>query len=179
MGGGLAYMFVTGKAARDVADARARDFAANPPGELVPQQQSPHIATVSTAHEAYSTDPPTSGPHIPQVPAWGVHTQEIPKELQVHALEDAGVVINYRPGLDQATVDRLAALTVSYSKFAQDDQSGHVDNHVLLAPYTNLDHPIVVTAWRRIARLDGFDEARIKRFIEAYKNIDHHGDSGS
>ena len=40
-----------------------------------------------------------------EVPAWKVYTVPIRKELQVHALEDAGVVINYRPDLDKATED--------------------------------------------------------------------------
>src|SRR5207248_2820920 len=119
----------------------------------------------------YSTDPPTSGPHIGSLADWGVHTEPITKEIQVHALEDAGVVINYRPDLDKPTVDRLAALTRSYSDLITSDS---IDNHVLMSPYPGLSNPIVLTAWRHIDRLDTFDEARIKSFIDAYKNIDHH-----
>jgi hypothetical protein len=146
-------------------------------GEFVPKQNSYHINTVDSPHDAYTTDPPTSGPHVPQVPRWGVYDHEIRKELQVHALEDAGVVINYQPNLDKTTVDRLAALTTSYSDHAEDTQD-HYDNHVLMSPYTGLDHPIVLTAWTRILRLDSFDEVKIKNFINAYKNIDHHKESG-
>jgi hypothetical protein len=137
------------------------------PGQGVSQQPSPHIQTVDTPHAAYSTDPPTSGPHVPEVPAWGVHPEAVRKELQVHALEDAGVVISYRPDMDKATMDRLAELTRSY------------DKEVLMAPYDGLSNPIVLTAWARIDRLDSFDEARIKKFISAFKGIDHHKDSGS
>ena len=43
----------------------------------------------------YRTDPPTSGPHLNQVPPWGVAATPIAKELQVHALEDGGVIIHY------------------------------------------------------------------------------------
>ena len=139
----------------------------NKPGQGVPQQPSPHLAAVDSPHTPYNSDPPTSGPHFKDVPSWGVHTEAIVKELQVHALEDAGVVINYRPGLDQTTVDRLAELTRSY------------DKEVLMSPYEGLSNAIVVTAWTRIDRMDTFDEARIKRFINAYKGIDHHKDSGS
>jgi hypothetical protein len=140
---------------------------ANKPGELVPQQPSPHLGSETENHAAYITDPPTSGPHVPQVPQWIVYDQPIAKELQVHALEDAGVVINYQPNLDKATVDRLAALTRSYN------------TEVLMSPYPNLSNPIVLTAWRRIERFNAFDEANIKRFIDAYRGIDHHKDSGS
>jgi hypothetical protein len=139
----------------------------NKPGQGVAQIPSPHIAAIDSPHAPYNSDPPTSGPHYKDVPSWGVHTEQIPQVLQVHALEDAGVVINYKPGLDQATIDRLAELTESY------------DKDVLLAPYPGLSNPIVLTAWTRIDKLDTFDEARIKRFINAYKGIDHHKDSGS
>lgn len=140
---------------------------ANKPGQSYPQMQSPHIGDVTSAHAPYSTDPPTSGPHVTTVPAWGVHDEPIAKELQVHGLEDAGVVINYKPDLDKATVDRLKALVGAY------------DKEVLLSPYPNLSNPIVLTAWTRMDRLDTFDEARIQKFIKAYKGIDHHKDSGS
>src|SRR5439155_9462614 len=101
------------------------------------------------------------------VPKWGVYTQPLPKEGQVHALEDAGVVISYKPDLDQATLKRLADLAKSYG------------TEILMAPYDGLSNSIVLTAWRRIDKLDNFDEARIKRFIDAYRGIDHHKDSGS
>ena len=140
---------------------------ANKPGELVAMQLSPHLTKATDPHAPYTTDPPTSGPHLPTVPLWQVYDQPIDRELQVHALEDGGVVINYRPDLDKATVDRLAALARSYT------------SNVLMSPYPNLSNPIVLTAWRRIDRLNAFDEARIKRFIDAYKGVDHHKESGS
>lgn len=154
------------------------DELRNTAGELVAQQSSPHIPTMDTPHDPYTTDPPTSGPHVQEVPAWGIHSTEIRKETQVHALEDAGIVINYQPDLDKATVDRLVALTKSYSDKVVEEK-GNVDNHVLMSPYPGLSNKIVLTAWQRILRLDSFDEAKIKKFINAYKNIDHHVDSGS
>ena len=140
---------------------------ASKPGEHVAMQASPHIPTVQTSHAAYTTDPPTSGPHVPVVPAWGVMATPIPKELQVHGLEDGGVVINYQPDIDKATVDKLTALTQSY------------DGQVILSPYPGLSDPIVLTAWTRIERLKAYDEAAIRRFVDAYRGIDHHGESGS
>lgn len=140
---------------------------ANKPGQYFPMEPSPHLVNVTDPHAAYSTDPPTSGPHVPQLPGWGVQAQPIAKELQVHALEDAGVVINYRPDIDKATLDKLTALTNSY------------DKEVLLSPYPGLSNEIVLTAWTRMDKLDTFDQARITRFISAYKGIDHHKDSGS
>jgi len=129
-------------------------------------EPSPHISDVN-AQETYSTDPPTSGPHVPQVPSWGVHADQLQKPLQVHALEDRGVVVNYQPNIDKPTLDRLSALVGGYP------------DEVILAPYQGLSNPIVLTAWTRIERLDKFDEASIQRFIQAYRGIDHHKDSGS
>jgi len=147
-----------------------------PPGQEVPNMYSYHLTSGDEPHPTYTTDPPTSGPHIGQLAGWGVHTTVITKELAIHSLEDGGVNVNYRPDLDKATVDRLAALVKSYADLITE---GSEDNHVLMYPYPGLSNPIVLTAWRRIDRLNAFDEARIKRFIDAYKGIDHHKESGS
>ncbi len=140
---------------------------ATKPGQGVSQQPSSHIADVTTPHDAYNTDPPTSGPHVKDMLAWGVKTAPVEKEKEVHNLEDGGVVISYRPDLDKATVARLAAITESYSSY------------LLMAPSPGLSTPIALTAWNRIDRLTSLDEARIKRFIDAFQGKDHHRDSGS
>lgn len=145
------------------------------PWEEVPLMPSYHLKSGDEAHPPYTTDPPTSGPHIGSLPDWGVHTEPITKELAIHSLEDAGIVINYRPDLDKATVDRLAALTTSYTNLINEDS---LDNHVVMAPYPGLSHPIVLTAWRHIYRLSEFDERGIRAFIDTFKNIDHHVESG-
>lgn len=139
---------------------------ANKPGEGVAQQPSPHLKPGYDPPK-YLSDPPTSGPHLDRTAIWGVSTTPITKELAVHNLEDGGVIINYQPDLDQATVDRLTDVADSY------------DAHVLMAPYPGLSHPIVLTAWGRIDRLEVMDEARMRRFIDAFRGIDHHGQSGS
>src|SRR5207249_5750888 len=59
-----------------------------PPGELVPMMPSYHLGSGDEAHPTYTTDPPTSGPHIGSLPDWGVHSEPITKEIQVHVLED-------------------------------------------------------------------------------------------
>jgi hypothetical protein len=112
-------------------------------------------------HEQYNSDPPTSGPHLPYIAPWGVHTRPIVRELQVHNLEDGGVVVQYNcecPDL----VTKLKAIVDKY------------DRHVILAPYPGMKHKIALTAWTRLDTLDELDEGRILRFIEAYRGIDHH-----
>lgn len=155
---------------------------AGKPGQAVDQQASrPHVKE-GQSHPEYVTDPPTSGPHVGQVPEFKVYSQPITKELQVHGLEDGGAIISYKPGLDKTTVDRLAALAQTYYDKPDPDprniQIQHA-NHVIVAPYTfkNLDDTIVLTSWNRIDHLPAYDEARIRRFLDAYAGWDQHAAS--
>ena len=139
--------------------ARARGPA---PGEFVPSLGNEHIPTAETPHVAYTSDPPTSGPHLPYIAPWGVHARPLAKELQVHNLEDGGVVVNYKPQCADQVQAGLRAIVDRYP------------NHVVLAPYPGLDRCIALTAWTRIDKMDEVDERRVVRFIEAYRGIDHH-----
>lgn len=132
------------------------------PGEFVPSLGNDHVATPETPHIPYNSDPPTSGPHVPYLAPWGVHTQPIPKELQVHNLEDGGVLVQYNCTDCPELVAKLQAIVARYR------------DHVILAPYPNMPKRIALTAWTRIDAFDEFDERRIARFIDAYRGIDHH-----
>ena len=70
--------------------------AADLPGVQMPDQGNAHIQTLDEPHVPYNSDPPTSGPHMPYIAPWGIHTEPIPRELQVHNLEDGGVVVQYK-----------------------------------------------------------------------------------
>lgn len=156
-------------------------------GEEVPMQPShPHLPYPEYPHPTYTTDPPTSGPHFDSLPRWAVYTEPITKELQVHGLEDGAVIVNYKPGLDQATVDRLAAMVGSYNAIPEPayptDPNAALPrfmDRVVMAPYPNLSNNIVLTAWQHIARFDSFDEGKIKRFIDEYAGIDRHAVSAA
>jgi uncharacterized protein DUF3105 len=132
------------------------------PGEFVPSLGNDHIQTAETPHVAYNSDPPTSGPHLPYIAPWGVHARPIAKELQVHNLEDGGVVVNYKPQCADQVQAGLRAIVDRYP------------DRVILAPYPGLDRCIALTAWTRIDKLDALDERKVVRFIEAYRGIDHH-----
>ena len=134
---------------------------ANLPGVQFPDQGNLHVASPDTPHDQYNSDPPTSGPHLPYIAPWGVHTRPIVRELQVHNLEDGGVVVQYNcecPDL----VAKLKAIVDRY------------DRQVILAPYPGMPHKIALTAWTRLDTMDELDEGRVTRFIEAYRGIDHH-----
>jgi hypothetical protein len=135
--------------------------AADLPGEKFPDQGNLHIQTESDPRTPYNSDPPTSGPHLPYIAPWGVHTRSIPLPLQVHNLEDGGVVVQYNCTCPEL-VEQLRAIVSRYEKF------------VILAPYPEMKSKIALTAWTRLDRLEAFDERRVVRFIEAYRGIDHH-----
>lgn len=135
------------------------------PGEEVANQGNAHIRNLETPHEPYNSIPPTSGPHLPRIAPWGIALTQVPDELQVHNLEDGGIVIQYDPTLlDGKTIQALQKLASSYPE------------QVLLGPYTKprLPAPIVLTAWTRILKIENYNEEVIRTFIEAYRGIDHH-----
>ena len=131
------------------------------PGTSFPSQGNAHIQQATDPHLPYNSDPPTSGPHLPYIAPWGIHTRPIPPELQVHNLEDGGVLLQYN-----CECPELVAKLVEVVKRYQD--------HVILAPYPGMKSKIALTAWTRLETLDEFDEARVVRFVKAYRGIDHH-----
>lgn len=135
--------------------------AADLPGTLVSSQGNAHLGLATDPHPPYSSDPPTSGPHLSYLAPWGIHTRPIPKELQVHNLEDGGVLVQYNCECPEL-VARLAAVVKRY------------EEHVILAPYPGMKTRIALTAWTRIDAFEEFDEARIVRFIKAYRGLDNH-----
>jgi uncharacterized protein DUF3105 len=138
-------------------------LAARKPGQWVASLGNQHLGSADEKHLPYSSDPPTSGPHLSYIAPWGVHTEPIVKELQVHNLEDGGVLVQYScPQGCPDLVARLKSIVLRYDRF------------VILAPYPGMGTRIALTAWTRIDKFDDFDEKRIVRFIEAYRGIDHH-----
>jgi hypothetical protein len=134
---------------------------ANLPGQKLPDQGNLHVQTASEPHEPYNSTPPTSGPHLPYIAPWGVHTKPIANELQVHNLEDGGVMVQYNCDCPEL-VQKLADIVRRH------------DRYVILAPYPDMKTRIALTAWTRLETLDDFDASRIERFIKAYRGLDHH-----
>src|SRR5437764_856952 len=95
------------------------------PGQYVTSMGNRHVAPAEVGLTKYNSDPPTSGPHVPQIANWGIHNEPIPKEFLVHNLEDGGVAMQYNcaaaePGCKDL-VDKLARLALRY-------------DHIVLAP---------------------------------------------
>ncbi|MGH7335185.1 MAG: DUF3105 domain-containing protein [Candidatus Rokuibacteriota bacterium] len=135
--------------------------AADLPGVQFPNQGNRHLNSEREPHEPYNSDPPTSGPHLSYIASWGVHARPILAELQVHNLEDGGVLVQYNCQCPEL-VAKLRAIVERYDKY------------VILAPYPSMKSRIALTAWTRLETLDGLDEKRITRFIDTFRGLDHH-----
>lgn len=136
--------------------------AADNPGEYVVNMGNIHIENGSP-FDNYNTTPPTSGPHWGNLAPWGISAQPIPDELQVHNLEDGGVGIQYN------CPDGCPQLVAQLEPIVRQFPEG-----VFMAPYPDMEHLLVLTAWNNIDTLDSFDRGRIMRFIRAYQGLDHH-----
>jgi hypothetical protein len=137
--------------------------AADLPGVKLPDLGNAHIQLATDPHVPYNSEPPTSGPHLPYIAPWGIHTEPIRDELQVHNLEDGGVMVQYHCA--SPCPELQAKLTEIVRRY---------ETQVILAPYPGMRTRIALTAWTRLDAFDDFDEARIVRFIRAYRGIDHH-----
>ncbi|GGO33213.1 DUF3105 domain-containing protein [Deinococcus humi] len=126
-------------------------------GQTFPNQGQEHIA-VGAQHPAYNSSPATSGWHYVQPQPWGTFVYEITPETLIHNLEHGGVVIQYNPALLKGDVARLEAIQKRFP------------NKTVVAPNSQLQVPLALTAWRRLYTLDTLDEAKIVDFTERYRN---------
>ncbi|CAN5647709.1 hypothetical protein BH24ACT22_BH24ACT22_02690 [soil metagenome] len=132
------------------------------PGQAVESLGNEHIESVNAEHKSYNTNPPTSGPHTEEMAPWGVSTEPVSDENQIHNLEDGGIAIQYGDDVEPGEVRALATIMGDYET-------------VILAPRPTLsENQIAVTAWGRIMRLDSVDEDKIRDFINTFEGQDHH-----
>jgi hypothetical protein len=92
-----------------------------------------------------------------------MHRIPIPWQVQVHNLEDGGVIIHYR--CDDPCPDVVSAL---------DRLVAGYPSQVIAAPEPRLSSKFALTAWGRLATADRLDEPLMRRFIDAYRGLDHH-----
>lgn len=104
----------------------------------------------------YNSSPATSGPHSPTSTACGIYTEEIPDVVQVHNLEHGTIVVQYQSVVAD---DALAQI----QEFAREKGT-----HILVAPRADLTHPVVVTGWTRMLRLENADLDSIGAFYDRY-----------
>ncbi len=125
------------------------------PGETAEDQGGTHVA-VGTIVDNYNTDPPTSGDHYANTATWGIHTEPVQNELQVHNLEHGGVVIQYNDSLTGEEISQL------------EDIASQCDVKLILAPRPDMEQRIALTAWNHYLNLEEVDTDQIQEFIDAH-----------
>ncbi|MGH2347991.1 MAG: DUF3105 domain-containing protein [bacterium] len=128
-------------------------------GEAVPVLlNTPHIPSVTSPHEPYNSNPPTSGQHVAFTAPWGFHTEVIEDEVIVHNLEHGGIWISYKDAADTETIAQLRALLPQLPR----------KTIVTLRPRN--DSRIAVASWGRLMKLDRVDSAKIIEFANEFRN---------
>jgi hypothetical protein len=125
------------------------------------------------SHPAYSSKPPTSGPHWNiggEAPVnWGISKEQIPDEAQIHNLEHGGIMIQYNcrdcPELVQQMEDFYARWWPEHKLTLYPSSS-----KLVVAPYYDMPSRVTLTAWNRILTLDNWDEEKAVAFIQAWRD---------
>ena len=103
---------------------------------------------------SYSTDPPTSGPHVSGGTVTGVQRRPIDEPVQVAVLEEGGIVVQYRPDVPAGERESLASVA---------------EDAVVVAPNPSLPEPVVATAWRHRLVCRSVDLAVLRAFVAERK----------
>ncbi|MEX2534839.1 MAG: DUF3105 domain-containing protein [Trueperaceae bacterium] len=133
------------------------------PGEGYRSQGNLHIS-LGTAHVPYNSNPPTSGPHTPNLANWGSYVEIQPDERLVHNMEDGGVILWYLGGTPEENEAHVAAL--------EDVAQGY--RRVVIAPREEMPATYALTAWQRLQRFEEIDQEAMREFIDAFEGVDHH-----
>ncbi len=139
--------------------------------ELLVAEGQPALARVETTFDhggghlgpgqghSYGTAFPTSGIHdrVPTDP--GFYTTPQRATQLVHAVEHGHIVIYYEdPGAEAR--DTIEAWTTLFG--------GNWDG-VVAVPSSGLGKAVVLTAWRKILKLDSFEPATAAAFVDTYR----------
>jgi Protein of unknown function (DUF3105) len=160
LAGGIALLLFF--VARDDApvDQGAKDQEVKGPGQAFPDQGAKHVAPSQRGQADYDSNPPTSGPHVPEpVRRDGIVLTD---DQILHALELGNVVVVYGTAAPPAGLRALAA-DVSGGPFEPAlVQAGQA---VILArrPGTN---GVVALAWRHLQRAPSAGDPQLRQFAE-------------
>lgn len=126
-------------------------------GQAFESEGQQHIQ-VGAPHEAYKTNPPTSGPHYIQPAEWGYYDQELPDEQLVHNLEHGGIWVSYQPGaISEDEKEQLKKLSQTYNQ------------RLVVTPRSKNETALAVASWTRAENKAVFDLELIEQFLE--KNV--------
>ena len=127
-----------------------------PSAELADVERPPDSGRGHVEAASYQDGSPTSGAHSAAAPRCGAYSSPLPRDLAVHGLEHGTVVLWYdttNPNLGS----ELSALMATWG------------SHVIVSPSSELDAPIVATAWNRRMRFSEVS-VEVEEFIDTYRN---------
>lgn len=122
------------------------------------EQEAAHIEP-GTAHEPYSSNPPTSGPHYASPADAAFYTTALEPETVIHNLEHGQVVFWYRPDASQELIDEVEAV-VRQEALAS-----------LAVPWTGIEEPynFVMTAWAAMRQCERVSQSVVDEFREEFQ----------
>lgn len=147
---------------------------AGQPGRGVVNQGTQHVGK-GQEHTAYNSKPATSGPHwsiSEEAPVpWGIYKDPIPDEAMVHNLEHGGIAIQYNCRDCPDLAEKLAEFYRQYTSAPVNRLPLYPQStKIVIAPYYDMSTRIALTAWNRIDAFDTYDEDRITRFVDAWRD---------
>ena len=122
------------------------------------EQEAAHIE-VGEPHDAYSSSPPTSGPHYVEPAVASFYPDQQTTEQIVHNLEHSQIVIWYSPDASPETLDSIEAVV------SQESQA------TLAVPYPDIEPPyeIVLGAWGAMQQCEQVSQEVIDDFRREYQ----------
>ncbi len=126
-------------------------------GEEFEDQGRDHI-NPGAPHDPYSSNPPTSGPHLASLQPCDLYGDEVPDEAVIHSLEHGAVWITYKDKDDKELVSQLREV------FEEESAK------VILSPRSQNESVVAVASWGRLLKLDEFDKQQILDFIQSNRN---------
>ncbi len=121
-------------------------------------QGTEHIS--ESGQFTYNSNPPTSGPHYGQAPAWGFYSEPIDDESALHAVEHGGVWVSYKD-LNQDEIDLLKGFVDSNSQ------------SVIVTPRPKNNARISAVAWTKLVEFESVDVDALQKFLLLNKNKTH------
>ncbi len=110
-----------------------------------------------TGAVAYPQSPAVGGKHSAVWQNCGWYASTIANENAVHSMEHGAAWVTYRADL---AADQKARL--------KSELAGR--RYVVTSEYSNLDAPVVVSAWGAQVKLTDADDSRLTAFLDAYAN---------
>ena len=130
------------------------------PGQAFPDQGAEHVSPAQARAADYNSDPPTSGPHVPE--SISRDQTRLGNDQILHALETGNVVLVY--GAKKPS-RRLQALAEEASGGPFDPALADAGQSVILARKAGTDG-VIALAWRHRLRVPNSRDPELLRFVE-------------